>query len=73
MGFPSGSVVKNLPANIGDTGLIPGPGQLSPCTKTTDPVLWSPEATTTEPVHLEPVFHDNRSHHKETPAHRSSE
>ena len=23
-GFPGGSVVKNLPANAGDTGLIPG-------------------------------------------------
>ena len=25
-GFPGGSVVKNLPANAGDTGSIPGPG-----------------------------------------------
>ena len=25
-GFPGGSVVKNLPANAGDTGLIPGSG-----------------------------------------------
>ena len=24
MGFPGGSAVKNLPANAGDTGLIPG-------------------------------------------------
>ena len=24
-GFPGGSVVKNPPANAGDTGLIPGP------------------------------------------------
>ena len=24
MGFPSGSVVKNPPANAGDVGLIPG-------------------------------------------------
>ena len=24
MGFPSGTVVKNPPANSGDTGLIPG-------------------------------------------------
>ena len=24
MGFPDGSVVKNLPANAGDMGLIPG-------------------------------------------------
>ena len=24
MGFPGGAVVKNLPANVGDVGLIPG-------------------------------------------------
>ena len=27
MGFPSGSVVKNLPANPGDSSLIPGSGR----------------------------------------------
>ena len=27
MGFPDGSVVKNLPANAGDMGLIPGLGR----------------------------------------------
>ena len=27
MGFPGGSVVKNLPANVGDEGLIPGLGR----------------------------------------------
>ena len=26
-GFPDGSVVGNLPANAGDTGLIPGSGR----------------------------------------------
>ena len=26
MGLPCGSVLKNLPANTGDMGLIPGPG-----------------------------------------------
>ena len=26
-GFPGGSVVKNLPANVGDTGPIPDPGR----------------------------------------------
>ena len=25
-GFPGGSVIKNLPANAGDVGLIPGSG-----------------------------------------------
>ena len=46
-GFPGGAVVKNLPANAGDTGLSPGPGrshmpaaeQLSLCATTTEPVL----------------------------------
>ena len=27
MGFPSGSAVKNLPANTRDAGSIPGPGR----------------------------------------------
>ena len=27
MGFPGGSVAKNLPANAGDSGLIPGLGR----------------------------------------------
>ena len=27
MGFPGGSVVRNLPANVGDVGLIPGLGR----------------------------------------------
>ena len=26
--FPGGLVVKNLPTNLGDTGLIPSPGRL---------------------------------------------
>ena len=29
MAFPDGSVVKNLPANAGDVGLIPGSGRSS--------------------------------------------
>ena len=41
-----GSVVKNAPANAGDTGVIPGPGrpphaaeQLTSCNTTTEPVF----------------------------------
>ena len=45
--FPGGSVVKNLPCNAGDMGLIPGwgtkiphaTGQLSLCATTRQPVL----------------------------------
>ena len=44
--FLGGPVVKNLPANAGDIGLIPDPGrfpyateQLSPCDRAVEPVL----------------------------------
>ena len=44
--FLGGAVVKNPPANAGETGSSPGPGrshmpagQLSPCAATTEPVL----------------------------------
>ena len=63
LGFPSGPLVKNPPADTGDMGLIPdqgtkiphASGQLSPCT------------TTTEPMYLEPVLCNKRSHLKEKP------
>ena len=53
---PGGPVVKNPPADTGDPRSIPGlgtkiphaTGQLSPCSATTEPVLRSPGATTTE-------------------------
>ena len=53
-GFPSGAVVKNLPANAGDerdVGLIPGPW-----VKT----LWSRKKQPT-PVFLSGKFHEQRS------------
>ena len=39
MGFPGGPVVKNPPANAGDTGSIPAPGSchVGPCATTTEP------------------------------------
>ena len=45
--LPGGPVVKNPPANAGDTGSIPGPGtkiphalgHRSPCATTTEPAL----------------------------------
>ena len=58
---PRGSVVKNLPANAGDTDSIPGPGRscmpqshqaptalLSLCSRAQELQLLSPHATTTE-------------------------
>ena len=53
--YPGGAVVKNPPANAGDTGSSPWSGkiphavqQLSLCTTTTEPALYSLQATTTE-------------------------
>ena len=46
IGLPGGAVVKNPPANAGDTGSDPWSGkiphaakQLSPCATTTEPAL----------------------------------
>ena len=43
MGFPGGSVVKNLPANSGNTGLIPdlGRSHVSRSTEAHEPQLLS--------------------------------
>ena len=49
--FPGGAVVKNPPANAGDTGSIPGLGRShmqSLCATTTEPALWSPCSPTRE-------------------------
>ena len=60
--LPGGAVVKNLPANAGDTGSIPGPGRshvpwsneahapqlLSLCSRAREPQLLSPHVTITE-------------------------
>ena len=40
MGFPGGSAVKNLPANEGDAGLIPGLGR-SPGEESDNPLQYS--------------------------------
>ena len=61
-GFPGGAVVKNPPANAGDTGSVPGPGRfhmpwsnkarapqlLSLHSRAREPQLLSPHAATTE-------------------------
>ena len=49
-GFPGGAVVRNLPANAGDTGSSPGPGRshMPQSNETRVPQLLSPRATTTE-------------------------
>ena len=67
-GFPGGSVVKNIPANAGDRGLIPGPGR-SHIHWTTQPVscnYWA-HAPQLLNVHLEPMICNQRNHCNEKP------
>ena len=49
-GFPGGAVVKNPPANAGDTGSSPGLGKshMPRSSEARAPQLLSPRATTTE-------------------------
>ena len=58
-GLPGGPMVKNPPANAGDTDWIPGPGTRVP------------HATTTEARALESGLCHKRSHHDDKPEHHS--
>ena len=63
---PSGPVVKNLPADAGDAGSIPGPGRLHM------PGGSKPRAPQLlKPVHPEPTGHSKRGPHREEPVPRS--
>ena len=79
-GFPGGAVVKNLPANVRDTGSSRGPGR-SHMRGATKPVrhnywacaleptsqnCWAHEPQLLKPVRLEPVLH-KRSQQNESP------
>ena len=87
-GFPGGAVVKNQPANAGDTGLSPSPGRshmlrsnevripqlLSLRSRARRPQLLSPRATTTEArVPRAQCSVTKRSHRNEKPAHHNEE
>ena len=75
--FPGGSVVKNLPAKAGDTGLTPDLGrshaeeQLRPRATTTEPVLSSTGAATTEPTSPEASALQQDKHCNAKPGHCS--
>ena len=82
-GFPGGAVVKNLPANAGNTGSSRGPGR-SHMPQRTKPVrhnywacplgpashnYWALMPQLLKPMGLEPVLRNKRSHRNEKPAH----
>ena len=65
--FPGGPGVKNPPANVGDTGLTPGPGR-SHIPWVTKPVYYSYWARA-----LGPVLHNKRSQCNKKPTNRNEE
>ena len=67
-GFPGGAVVKNLPANAGDTGLSPGLGR-SHMPRSN----WAREPQLLSLRVWKPVLHNGRGRNSERPAHRDEE
>ena len=66
--FPGGTMVKNPPANAGDTGSSPGLGRSHvPWSG------WAREPQLLKPARLEPVLRNKRSHRDEKPVHRNKE
>ena len=73
-------MVKNPPANAGDTGSSPGPGssQMPRSNEAHAPQLLSLRSRAREPqllkpACLEPVLHNKRSHRDEKPVHHNEE
>ena len=68
-------MVKNPPANVGDTGSIPEELTYHVATKpmctTPKPVLYSPRAMLTEALEPRACAPNKRSHCRERPAHRT--
>ena len=64
MGFPGGSVVKNLPANSGDVGSIPGSGRShgdgngNPLQYSCLKIPWTEEPGRLQSMRLQRVRHD---------------
>ena len=68
-------MVKNPPANAGDTGSSPGPGRshMPRSNQARLPQLLSPHATTAEAHAPRAHAPQQRSHRNEKPAHRNEE
>ena len=73
--FPGGAVVKNLPANAGDTGSSPGREDPA-CRRVIKPPshnYWARMPQILKPKHLEPVLRNKRSHRNDKPTHCNEE
>ena len=74
--FPDGTVVKNPPANAGDTGVRALVREDPTCRGATKPMhhnYWACKPQLLKPVRLEPMLHNKRSHRNEKPVHRNEE
>ena len=60
--FPGGLMVKNLPVNAGDMGLIPGRGGLHMLQGS-----WAHAPQLLKPTRLGPMLHNKRAHRREKP------
>ena len=71
--FPGGPVVKNPPANEGDTGSIPGLGRsyMLPATKPMCRSYWAHVLQPLQAMHLESILCNSRSDRKEQHIHHS--
>ena len=58
LGFPGGSVVKNLPANAGDTGLIPGSGMATHSSILVWEIPWTKKPGELQSMGLQRVGYD---------------
>ena len=86
-GFPGGTVVKNPPANAGDTGSSHGPGRSHRLWSnwahvdnywacTLEPVshnCWARVPQLLNPARLEPMLRNKRSYRSEKPTHHKEE
>ena len=67
-GFPGGTMVKNPPANAGDTGSSPGPGRAHMPRSS-----WACAPQLLKPKHLETMLRNKRSHCNVKPASSSKD
>ena len=73
--FPGGAVVKNPPANAGDTvwALVREDPTCRGATKPMSHKYWAHAPQLLKPTRLEPVLHNKRSHSNEKPVHLKEE
>ena len=65
--FPGGAIIKNPPANAGDTGSVPALGRSHAVEQLTCALK------PLKPMHREPMLCSKSSHHSEKPEHHNKD